>query len=243
MANLTSMHPNLFWFAPSELSQDAFLCWLLSWADDKYAESNPCMNRIGVSLLSSIYRIFGAVPPGSFSVVIKKQEASIDILCVVNNDTVILIEDKVGSTQHSNQLPRYKDYVSKTWPAIENMILIYLQTGDQSDFSEVTKHGYAVYKRSDLLNILESSDGDEAIKTSDIVENFRCHLREIEDDVNSYAITPPVKWSWNAWKGFYSMLQIELNDGNWNYVANPSTVFLVSGGIGKVMMNVISICK
>ena len=28
--------PNLFKYAVSELTQDAFLCWLLEWADEKY---------------------------------------------------------------------------------------------------------------------------------------------------------------------------------------------------------------
>lgn len=29
-------HPNIFTYATSELSQNAFIAWLLSWADAKY---------------------------------------------------------------------------------------------------------------------------------------------------------------------------------------------------------------
>lgn len=32
--------PNLFEFATSELSQDAFLCWLASWADVRLKTKN-----------------------------------------------------------------------------------------------------------------------------------------------------------------------------------------------------------
>lgn len=32
--------PNLFSIATKELSQDAFITWLLQWADDKYKKKN-----------------------------------------------------------------------------------------------------------------------------------------------------------------------------------------------------------
>ena len=34
--NNNSTEPNIFHFATKELSQDAFLCWLLSWAKNDY---------------------------------------------------------------------------------------------------------------------------------------------------------------------------------------------------------------
>ncbi len=221
------MRPNLFSFATSELSQDAFLCWLLSWADCKYISTNVALHRVGIQLLNLIYSKAGVQPPTQFSSVeILKQKAGIDILCIVNEDTVVLIEDKVGTKQHSDQLARYKDYVSKTWSAIDKIILIYLQTGDQSDYSEVKKHGYIVFGRNDALKILESQEGAAANQGSDICSDFSSYLREIENDVQSYAALPFAKWSWNSWKGFYTRLQEELNHGDWDYVPNPSGGFL-----------------
>jgi hypothetical protein len=34
------MAPNLFQFATKELSQDAFICWLLAWADENCKQKN-----------------------------------------------------------------------------------------------------------------------------------------------------------------------------------------------------------
>ncbi|NEX23727.1 hypothetical protein G3480_26250 [Thiorhodococcus mannitoliphagus] len=43
--------PNLFAFATSELSQDAFLAWLLSWADPKYAAFDPPVHQCAARLV------------------------------------------------------------------------------------------------------------------------------------------------------------------------------------------------
>jgi hypothetical protein len=34
------MEPNLFNYATSELSQDAFICWLIAWADSSQIEND-----------------------------------------------------------------------------------------------------------------------------------------------------------------------------------------------------------
>lgn len=42
------MKPNLFDYATSELSQDAFLSWIINWADKKYEgqSMNECGRRV-----------------------------------------------------------------------------------------------------------------------------------------------------------------------------------------------------
>jgi hypothetical protein len=45
--------PNLFSFATSKLSQDAFLCWLLAWAEGRYANDNAALHSAGRSLLGA----------------------------------------------------------------------------------------------------------------------------------------------------------------------------------------------
>lgn len=222
------MLPNLFHFATSELSQDAVLCWLLSWADNKHKEDHPHLHDLAKALLSLIYlRAKVEVPVDFSSIDIRKQDGGIDVLCVINNDVAILIEDKVGTKQHSDQLARYKDYVfSKLGFASDKVIPVYIQTGDQSDYIEVEKHGYHALRRRDLLEIFESELGKLAKSQSDIFRDFGDYLRQIEDDVQSYRVLPPTEWSWNSWKGFYTDIQQQLQDGNWDYVANPAGGFL-----------------
>jgi len=219
------MSPNLFQNATSELSQDAVLCWLLSWADTQYAK-NP-LYTAGKALLRLIYVRAGLELPESTSIAVEKQKGHIDILCVVNKELAIVIEDKVGTKQHSGQLERYRLHVTTELGYEPNkVILVYIQTGDPSDDGDVLKSGYMLISRADLLEILESEEVEAAKARNDILSDFSGHLRRIEDTVQSYRTTPPSQWPWEAWKGFYSRLQAELGDGHWDYVANPSGGFL-----------------
>jgi len=222
------MRPNLFSFATSELSQDAFLCWLLSWADKKYVANNTALPQVSRRLLDTIYAKFGSPPPDQYTKIeMRTQEAGIDILCIVNERDAILIEDKVGTKQHSNQLRRYITHVSSRLGFANKRIFpIYVQTGDQSNYGPVTEAGYQTLHRHDLLTILESQEGQVASHRSDILADFAQYLRLREDEVQSFSSLPLAQWSWNAWKGFYTRLQQELQDGHWDYVANPSGGFL-----------------
>lgn len=219
------MNPNLFHFATSELSQDAVLCWLLSWADTKY-EKSP-LHGIGLALLKLIYARADMKTPEAISIAVKKQQKHIDILCVVNTELAIVIEDKTGTKQHSGQLDRYRAHVTNELGySPQNIIFAYIQTGDQGDYSPVIKSGYIRISRVDLLTIFEDEPARVAKEQSDIFRDFSAHLRRIEDDVRSYRTSPLSAWSWEAWKGFYSKLQEEMRDGHWDYVANPSGGFL-----------------
>ena len=219
------MKPNLFDFATSELSQDAALCWLLSFADAAHSDS-PVHKAAG-KFLELIYSKFGFAAPEQPRVEVTKQVGGIDILCLVDGKTALIIEDKVGTIQHSDQLARYKAYAEETLGhAPDDHLPIYLQTGDQCSFEEVEKHGFRVVTRADLLELLESESGRAAGRSSDILSDFTTYLRKIEDDVQSYCRVPLANWSWNAWKGFYSALTRALGAGEWRYVANPAGGFL-----------------
>lgn len=53
----------------------------------------------------------------------------------------------------------------------DKIIPVYIQTGDQSDYREVSKYGYLALERCDLLNILESDIGKDCQKKSDILSD------------------------------------------------------------------------
>lgn len=224
--------PNLFDYATSELSQDAILCWLLSWAEDKHSSTGPGLHRLGFEVLALFFSKAGLQPPARIQHIdLRKQEAGIDILCLVNDDAVVLVEDKVMTIQHSGQLERYEKYVRDNYPG-RYMVRTYLQTGDQGNYEAVVKAGYSVVRRCDLLSVLENSAGIEAGQQSDIVGHYAAYLRDLENRVQSYAVVPPSKWEWRAWHGFYSRLQQELDGGDWGYVPNGSGGFVGFGGTG-----------
>ena len=244
MINSNLKRPNLFDYATSELSQDAFLCWLLKWADPACREFSEALHKAGMDLI----RLLSAekkdrLPERITSVEEVKQYGHIDVLCKVNEKrqdrTAILIEDKKGTQQHSNQLQRYKELVKEQFS--ENRILpVYVQTDDQSDYSEVRKHGYAVIRRPDLLACLEKHT--TARGESDILDGFLGRLRCTEDDVQSWKYKEPKEWLENDWKGFYMELESKPSlVGNWE-LTNPRNGILgfpfgstpVAGGEGKI---------
>lgn len=224
--------PNLFKFATSELSQDAFICWLLSWADQDYqtgSDKHKALNRLATSMLSLFFKKAGkSLPSRIDKIVVRRQVSNIDVLCIINDTYCVLIEDKVGSIQHSDQLVRYKQFMlnghAQTFTE-DKIIAIYLQTHDQSNYKAVLKDGFYPVTRKDLLNIFDSEQ-NAALKDSDIYIDYLNYLQSIEEAVQSFQSKPVKEWKKLAWIGFFQYLQAYLGEGNWKYVANKSGGFM-----------------
>ena len=104
----TSVKHNLFAFATSELSQDAFFCWALD-----------CLNLDEDSPLYGLGRSFWSLLSGRKNddlpkikgVVISRQFKHMDVLALVvySNRTVdaLVIEDKVYTSEHDDQIQKY----------------------------------------------------------------------------------------------------------------------------------------
>ena len=100
--------PNLFSYATSELSQDAFICWLLAWASPEYSNTDRELHRCALNCIHAFYKKHNKpIPSAIEKVEIFKQNNNIDVLCIVNDKHAILIEDKTNTENHSNQLRRY----------------------------------------------------------------------------------------------------------------------------------------
>ncbi|MGE6327147.1 PD-(D/E)XK nuclease family protein [Psychrobacter pacificensis] len=224
--------PNLFKFATSELSQDAFICWLLSWADQDYqtgSDKHKALNKIANRVLALFFdKAVKSLPSRIDKIVVKRQVNNIDVLCIINDTYCVLIEDKVGSIQHSNQLVRYKQFMindHKVTFAEDKIIPIYLQTHDQSNYKAVLKDGFYPVTRKDLLNIFDS-EKNAALQESDIYIDYLNYLQSIEEAVQSFKSKSVNKWKKRAWIGFFQHLQSYLGEGNWKYVANKSGGFM-----------------
>jgi hypothetical protein len=217
--------PNLFEFATKELSQDAFICWLLAWADPRHRTDDEVLHRAGRALLERLLAAGGIKAPGEITTLkVHPQHKKIDILVLVNDDLALLIEDKTDSFEHSDQLQRYLDTVNKDFPG-RKVAAIFLKTGDQCDYHAVREKGYACFLRRDLLDVLEG--GERAGLRNHVFADFLAHLRGIEEAVDSYRHWPIAQWDDSRqWAGFYTALKQELKDGRWSYVPNPSGGFM-----------------
>lgn len=213
--------PNIFSFATSELSQDAILAWLISWADDKYMQIDSDLCAVGKSFISLLT---GMPEQDIHNVSVGRQWKNIDIWVEINADSFLTIEDKTGTTIHDDQLTRYKKIVEKEYNGSRsNLFFAYVKTDNEpaSILNEVTKAGYKPISRTQIIGILNQYSG-----TNSLILDFKSHLQSIEDVTNSYKNLPVDQWDWYAWQGFYKELEKCIDVDSWGYVNNPSGGFV-----------------
>lgn len=90
-----------------------------------------------------------------------------DVVAEVGDSQVILIEDKVHSAEHSNQLARYLDGIKGDYPG-RTIVPVYLKTGEQSSYAAAKEAGWHLFRRRDLLEVLRTGAG----LASDILRDF-----------------------------------------------------------------------
>ena len=144
---------NLFFYATSELSQDAFICYLMSFLL-KDAKEDSVLQACAKSLLvKMVPKLAGK------NIVLENVERQIDhmdvLLTVISEEEKykIVVEDKINTSEHSNQLLRYLDIIHKKYPEFLARG-VYYKTGFQSDLSVIEEAGYQIITRSEMLDLL-----------------------------------------------------------------------------------------
>jgi len=225
---MAELRNNLVNYATSELSQDAFICWLCSFSlegvecDDE--ELKKCSRSFICKLLQ---KGLGedVIPEKMVLKEISKQKEKIDVLLTVEyagEDYYVILEDKVNTYEHDDQLNRYRNAIEKDE---KNVVCIYFKTGFQSDYSNVEKAGYKVFNRKDLIPLLMSCNSGNSIFL-----DFRNYWEDFEKITNSYRELPLKAWpDWQAVNGFFEELQdILVGKGLWadyDYVNNKGGGF------------------
>ncbi len=214
--------PNLFQLATKELSQDGFISWLLLWANKSNAPYNKELNETAKDFVRLLLGKGSSYAVETVSV--EKQWNDIDIWADINDSEAIIIEDKTDTSEHDNQLVRYKEIAERECANTrQNLHCVYLKTGNESLSvqEQIEKKGYTVVRRSSLLSLLESHN----VK-NDIYNDFVDSLKKIEAETNDYSTVDKIYNSWRACEGFYIHLQKEIPEwSDWGYVANASGGF------------------
>ena len=225
------MKPNIFDYATSELSQDAFWGWLFKWAEKDNAQFDEHLCKCAKECL---LMFFGNTSLLNIeNVEIYRQWENIDLWITVNNDYHIIIEDKTGTSEHDNQLERYKK-IAKEWYENEgkqdfdtHFSFVYYKTGDITPYERniVNKAEYKLIDREQVLSIFEKyeisnslfNDYKEKIKSTQNLQNsiFNISFDEIlkMEDKDAYV------------KSFYINLSPKLGESDWGYVNNRSKPF------------------
>jgi len=227
--------PNLFSYATSELSQDAFICWLAAWADPRWKDADPALHQTALDfIVSMIHKEKSAYDPANIKTVkVQPQVKKLDILIEINKDLdsklAILVEDKTHTSNHSDQLNRYYKQINEDGYVESQMIPLYFKTGYQSKFD--TLGIFKTYLRSDFLEILR--EGSKSVKNA-IYDDFLQHLEEMDYIIRQFSTKELEHWQDKDWIGFFMVLYDDrhklyepftTDEANWNYVANPTGGF------------------
>jgi hypothetical protein len=197
-----SNRPNLFHFATSELSQDAFLCWLI---DHARYPGQGALHTCARDFVAFLYeRARPEEPVRGEGVTLLdppvRQWRDIDILFkadVGGRTVTFVIEDKVDTSHHSGQLERYRQALAQDGVADDDMVLIYLKTGFMFGADRgASRHGYTVIGPEELAGFL-AAEPYRAI-ASDIFTSFRDHLNERVQSTRD--ALPELLRSENPWK-------------------------------------------
>lgn len=225
-----SKQPNIFTYATSELSQDAFIAWLLEWADPKFKTLNEPLHNLGTSFLVELLATKNIVLSQIESFEVKTQHHKIDVYVklVMNNELIgIIIEDKVYSSNHSNQLIRYKDKISAE---VDQVVRIYFKTGFQHCYKEVVDKEYHPYNVKEFSALLRN--GMKQGVQNDIVSNYYNFISEREqefDDAknafNNYKSVSIANWNWWSCSGFFNDHKKQFKAG-WDTIDNNRQTFL-----------------
>ena len=243
---------NIFNFATSELSQDAFICWLCNWVnfDDNILSEDE--KKLKLLATEFIEKMLGEKLEDR-KVNIKRQYQKIDVLLEIQNktefitneneknpvvDIYVIIEDKVGTGLHGNQQKTYRDLISekneKDNGSRAKIKVVYYKIYDEDNMERLKENGVnVILGRENILELLK--EYKDKINNS-IFENYHNYLSNIETDVNSYEKKNLEDWNSNCYIGFFKELKNEKNllehaigrqkDCSWGYVNNSSGGFM-----------------
>jgi hypothetical protein len=221
--------PNLFAFATSELTQDAFLAYLLAWADPGNAEIEPAMHQVGTAFLGLLLARHDLHLTTVRKIEVRVQVRNIDVLVYLEmqgaNGIALVIEDKVHAGSY-NDLPKYLDAAREEYPEPTEARGIYLRTGNQADYAAIEEEQFRVVNRRMLLDYLQAETTGNPPNA--IFQNYRAYLEGYQQRIDAYKTIPLQEWDGDAWVGFFSQELLPepgfLFD-DYGYVANASGGF------------------
>lgn len=129
---------NLFNWATSELSQDAFFCWLLSWLEKpNITLENSKLREVAFKFLEKLTNKDLDIHKVEGHIKVHRQKNHVDIAIKLNKYQYwILIEDKVHGKDSKSKQRKYAETFLKNDPGYE-VIQSYIKTGtiDSSDYN------------------------------------------------------------------------------------------------------------
>tara|TARA_R110002051_G_scaffold324497_2_gene422040 strand:+ start:350 stop:1399 length:1050 start_codon:yes stop_codon:yes gene_type:complete len=218
--------PNIFNFATSELSQDAFIAWLLCWADATNKALNNQLHQLGLDFLQSLLvkQKIGLTEISNLEIKTQFHKIDVFVSFIMDGKTYgVIIEDKVHTIDHTNQLARYVDKVEKL--NSETIIIpIYFKTGYQVNLTRVLENGYHYYTVKDLLKVLTQIkivqiDNDVLTQYHSYVLGKEQQFDHADIESKLYLNKSLSEWKWWSFVSFFYEYKNHFKAG-WGSVGN-----------------------
>ena len=211
---------NIFRWASSELSQDAFICWLMSFALKENHGKNPELESCALDLLHKIPGLETASEVSS----VQKQVYNVDVMLTVGEYCVI-IEDKVFADTYDGQIQGYKqNLIQYNGTDPDKILCVLYKISEQPQPEQGVDYEFT---RGILLEVMRPY---KSKCKSDLFAYYVDRLEYLED-VSQFDKHPISEWGaeyGEAYKRFFSSLKREKilpKDRNWFRVNNPSGGF------------------
>lgn len=211
--------PNIFDYATSELSQDAFLCYMLAFGKEELKKDFPDEYKIAHYFLKMC-----GIPEDEKILSVDRQIDHIDVLIVTTN-YILIIEDKTYTNEHDDQIVRYVKNIRKKNPYEKKIRVCYFKTGDyvrpytSPDDDALPQNNCCSLHRKDILDLLKNTH-----KCNLIFENFYRRQNNIEERITKCNDVDIKTWHKEKWFDFLSSVLSE-HKFNIKWVNNASGGF------------------
>lgn len=150
-----------------------------------------------------------------------------DITVDINNAIYLVVEDKVGSGTHGDQLSRYRKSAQEKYGHNRELCFVYIKTENESS-ARLRKiqieEQYRVINREDIIALFREHEG--TILSNDIISDYFDCLLAKQEATNAYQTLPYKEWKDAAWQGLYMELEQRLgDDAEWKRVSNKKGGF------------------
>lgn len=194
--------PNIFDYATSELSQDAFICYLLTWGKEKYKKAFPREYDLAHKFLKKC-----GIDEKEEIITVRRQVEHVDVL-IGTTKHILIIEDKTYTNEHDDQIVRYVKNMrshDERFTSDKKIKVCYLKTGDyvrsykSSNENVLPQNDCCSLRRKDMLELLEPNRDCNLI-----FENFYRRLDNIEWRIKNCDEAEIRTWCKEKWFDYLS---------------------------------------
>jgi hypothetical protein len=160
--------------ADSERIHSEFISWLFS------SECNVISEPEKINLLRTLFELTETEKIIS----VDTEISNIDIF-IETNDSILIIENKIKSFQHSNQLERYKTYIESKYPSKKHRF-IYLTLVNEHKVSNDWLH----VSYEEILKKLENLNINKSDRQSAFLEDYILYIYKLLSCLNDVITNP-----------------------------------------------------